>query len=176
VATTTSIAVFGRRFEKMLERVKIGAETVHQLLTDGGEEDHFEFTAGGTSTKDLRRMGHPYGRTAATSKNKTGQRGNLNKKMGKAKVNPLPINKQTGRLRSSFYRSDIGGKDKVTRMGFRVPYARFVLRPGGTRKMIDRKFYSLGSAKTGPATGIIRKQFRKRLSIARAVYRRSIKS
>ena len=170
MATTTSISVFGRRFEAMLSRVKIGADTVHKLLTDGGQEDHFEFTDGGTSTKTLRKMGHPYGRTAG------GQRGNLNKKVGKAKVNPLPINKQTGRLRSSFYRSDIGGKDKVTRMGFRVPYARFVLRPGGTRKMIDRKFYSLGGAKTGPATGIIRKRFRQRLIIARNVYKRTVKS
>jgi hypothetical protein len=170
MATTTSIAVFGRRFEAMLSRVKIGADTVHQLLTDGGEEDHFEFTAGGTSTKTLRQMGHPFGRTAG------GARGNTNKKLGRRKVPVLPINKQTGRLRSSFYRSDLGGADKVTRMGFRVPYARFVLRPGGTRKMIDRKFYSLGGAKTGPATGIIRKRFRQRLIIARNVYKRTVKS
>jgi len=170
VATTTSIAVFGRRFEAMLSRVKIGADTVHKLLTDGGQEDHFEFTDGGTSTKTLRKMGHPFGRTAG------GARGNTNKTLGRRKVPVLPINNQTGRLRSSFYRSDIGGKDKVTRMGFRVPYARFVLRPGGTRKMIDRKFYSLGGAKTGPATGIIRKRFRQRLIIARNVYRKTVKS
>jgi hypothetical protein len=170
VAVHTTIAGFGKAFEKRLANVKLSAEKVHEILTDGGEQDHFEFTDGGTSTKTLRQMGHPYGRTAG------GARGNTNKKLGRRKVPVLPINNQTGRLRSSFYRSDIGGADKVTRMGFRVHYARFVLRPGGTRKMIDRKFYSLGGAKTGPATGIIRKRFRQRLIIARNVYRKTVKS
>jgi hypothetical protein len=170
VATHKTISSFGKAFEKRLEKVILGAHQVHKLLSDGGKEDHFEFTDGGISTKELRRMGHPYGRTAG------GQRGNINKKIKRRKILPLPINKQKGDLRASFYKKDKNGRDRVSRMGFSAPYAKYLLRPGGTWKMIDRKFYSIGGAKSGMATGIIRKRFNQRLIIAKRVYKKTIKS
>src|SRR5207248_385674 len=87
-------------------------------------------TSGATSSLQLRRLNHPFGRGALTPSGRL--RGS----------HPLlPINVQTGRLQRSFvvrpYRNSfaIGA-----RLGFTAAYARFVLRAGGTRFMRARGF------------------------------------
>jgi hypothetical protein len=150
--------------EKHFAQVGITAKEVHKVLVDGGQEDHFEFTKGQVKEKTLRAMGHPFAREGNAS------RGNQNRKLGRRSIAALPINEQTGALRQSFRRHDVGGKDLVTRMSFDTPYAKFVLSPTGTRKMIARGFYT-----SGGKLGIIRKRHKLRLAVAKKVYRQSIK-
>jgi hypothetical protein len=150
--------------EKHFAQVGITAKAVHKVLVDGGEEDHFEFTKGQTKTRTLRAMGHPYAREGNAS------RGNRNKSLGHRSIPALPINEQTGDLRRSFRRVDTNNRDLVTKMGFNVPYAKFVLSPTGTSKMVARDFYT-----SGGKLGIIRKRHRLRLAVAKKVYRQSIK-
>jgi hypothetical protein len=150
--------------EKHFAQVGITAKEVHKVLVDGGEQDHFEFTQGQIKERTLRAMGHPFAREGNAS------RGNQNRKHGRRSVAALPINEQTGALRRSFHRHDLNDKDLVTRMGFEVPYAKFVLSPTGTKNMIARGFYT-----SGGKLGIIRKRHRLRLAVAKKVYRQSIK-
>jgi hypothetical protein len=60
----------------------------------------------------------------------------------KGVVLPLPINKQTGALRRSFFASAEMGPSREVRMGFGVEYAGYVLSPNGTKYMTARGFYS----------------------------------
>lgn len=162
--------------EKHFRQVGVSAEAVHEVLVEGGQKDHFEYTAGAIKTKTLRRMGHPFARNGNAARGIVGSQSKL-KSFGKAKgqihgrgVRPLPINIQTGKLRASFYRTNVKGKDLVVKMGFRMPYARFVLSPTGTKKMIARGFYS-----NGGQFGIIKKRHKFRLAVAKKVYRETIK-
>jgi hypothetical protein len=80
----------------------------------------------------------------------------------KGKVNPLPINKQTGELRRSFFKTKYGGKDRVVWMGFRSPHAKYVLSPTGTKHMIYRGFYSRSKNGGVRDMGIIAQRHRAR--------------
>lgn len=88
-------------------------------------------TSGGISTLQLRRMDHPFARRHKWGKN-----------------NPIPvpltpINAQTGALRQSYYDyfSRVGGMQFMWTFGFAIPYAGYVLAPGGTRYMVDRRYW-----------------------------------
>lgn len=74
--------------------------------------------------EDLVRMGHPYGRSAASP------------------MKPLPINADTGRLRDSmqFTWSHVNGVTTY-RLWNNAPYSPFILSPTGTRNMIARPFW-----------------------------------
>lgn len=168
MAQHTNIASFGAAMEKRFAQVGITAKTVHKELYDGGKDDHFEFTGGQIKTSELRAAGHPFAREGLaqrgnqTSKRLAGKRG--------FRVNLLPINEQTGALRGSYFETPPQGKDQVVKMGFRIRYARFVLSPTGTRKMVARGFYSSGGKQ-----GIIRKRHKLRLAVARKLYRQLIR-
>ena len=152
-----------RRFDAMHKT----HENVHDELVGQGQNDHNAYTGGGISKKALRAMGHPFAREGSAARgikdkkkqakfagygkrytfqatNKQGKVVTQSKTQvgAKGKVNPLPINKQTGQLRSSFFRTKYGGKDRVVWMGFRSPHAKYVLSPTGTKHMIYRGFYS----------------------------------
>ena len=161
MATHRTNAAFIKAFDKRIENLTHNMESIHRELVNGGIEDHNDLTKGTLSTKQLRKDGHPFARQNG------GGRGVVGKgaRKGIKKSRPvLPINKQTGKLRNSFYKVStktlFGGRSD--KMGFRAYYARFVLRPGGTRKMIDRGFYSISGK-----PGVIRRRHRTRLQIVR---------
>lgn len=152
-----------RRFDAMhLTHLK-----AHEELVGQGQNDHNAFTGGGLSSKALRQMGHPFAREGSAARgikdpakqakfkgygrrytfqatNKQGKVVTQSQSQVRAKgrVNPLPINKQTGDLRRSFFRTKYGGRDNVVWMGFRSKHAKYVLSPTGTKHMIYRGFYS----------------------------------
>jgi hypothetical protein len=162
----------------------------HEELVGQGQNDHNAYTGGGLSKKALRAMGHPFARSAPGSSaarnikgadkqkkfkgygkryafqstNKQGKVVTQSKTQvgAKGKVSPLPINKQTGELRRTFFKTKYGGKDKVVWMGFRAPHAKYVLSPTGTKKMIYRGFYSKSRNSTGRDVGIIAQRHRAR--------------
>jgi len=168
MARHTNIKTFGAAMEARFKQVRLTATTVHKELYEGGARDHMEFTAGQIKERDLRAAGHPFARQG------NAQRGNqTTKRLGGKRglrVNGLPINVQTGRLRDSFYQTRPMGINKVVRMGFRAPYAKYVLSPTGTRYMIARGFYT-----SGGKLGAVRMRHRLRLAVAKKIYRAMIK-
>jgi hypothetical protein len=172
-----------RRFDAMhLTHVK-----AHEELVGQGQNDHNAYTGGGLSKKTLRSMGHPFAREGsadrgikdkakqkkfagygrryafqATDKNGKVVTQTKTQVQARGKVSPLPINKQTGELRRSFFKTNQAGKDRVVWMGFRSKHAKFVLSPTGTKKMIYRGFYSKSRNATGLDVGIIARRHRAR--------------
>ncbi|HLO97251.1 MAG TPA: hypothetical protein VK171_01540 [Fimbriimonas sp.] len=169
-----------RRFDAMaLTQVK-----AHEELVQQGENDHKAYVLGGISSKALKAMGHPFARQGSAArgivKNKkqfksygntytfqsTTKRGvavQRKQQITRGKVDPLPINRQTGKLRSSYYRTRYRGKDKVVWMGFKSKHASAVLSPTGTKHMIYRGFYSRSKNTTNPRDlGIIARRHRAR--------------
>lgn len=84
---------------------------------------------GTVTTKQLRRMNHPYGRLPSAK-----PRGVLP---------ALPINKQSGGLIESMEirRVRLAEGGYAREIGFTAPYAQYVLAPEGTKYMIARGFW-----------------------------------
>lgn len=117
-----------RRFQ----RVNADMKTMHRDLAHQGFVDALELTSGTTSTKTLRKMGHPFGRIRTTLPGKGRMRGRL----------PLlPINRQTGRLQRGLR---IVEQQKQTMQTIdirsRAPYTKYILALGGTRRMVARGY------------------------------------
>lgn len=164
MATHSSTVSFLKAFDRRISNINGGIKEVHALLIEGATADHNEFTSGTVKTKQLRKDGHPFARQNG------GARGIVGKGKKRARK-PLPINEQTGELRRSFFKTKPSGINQSVKMGFRAKHARFVLRPGGTKKMIDRGFYSLGQGKPGA----IRKRHRGRLQLVRKRFHQAVK-
>ena len=161
MAVHRSKTAFLRALEQRIANINGGIQEVHKILVEGGEEDHKDYTSGKIKTKQLRKEGHPFARQNGGARGIVGGR--------KRSRNPLPINEQTGELRRSFFKTSPTGINQSVKMGFRAPHARFVLRPGGTKKMQDRGFYS------GAKKGIIRKRHIARLQIVRKKFHQAVK-
>lgn len=108
--------------------------------------------SGSISTKQLRRMGHPYAKAlrmkAESAQPRILKTRRLVKKVLGTKsgtLAPLPINKQTGRLKKAQYlKTWRSGADIFYRYGFNESecrYAKWVLAPQGTRRMRARGFW-----------------------------------
>lgn len=181
--------------ESRFRKMKLDRERVHRELVQQSISDHYEYTQGSISTKALAEMGHPFGRSgagargvkAAKRKKFAGAgaiRGYETDKAGRWKnsvkpqvnsrgaVNPLPINRQTGKLRKSLRVTGPSGPLRIYRAGFTAEYAGFVLSPKGTSKMVARGFYSQGNSVAG--MGIIARNHKARLAaLARVIRNRS---
>jgi hypothetical protein len=97
--------------------------------------------SGRKSKKELRRMGHPYGRGAG-SDGKPGRQRKI--KNSRARMPNLPINKQSGKLYNALKLTKQKGKLQRFIMSVNeslAPYAKWILRIGGTKKMIARRFW-----------------------------------
>lgn len=111
-----------------------GADQVkaRELLSKGVESDYRELTSGNVTTRELRRMGHPFARENPPGR----QRGRLGR---------LPINKQTGALYNSIRRRWRFGRGlNVTfYIGFDPRVAGrslYVVQEHGTSRMVPRGF------------------------------------
>lgn len=183
-----------RRFDAM----KLTQKVAHKELVDQGTLDHKAFTSGGISENALEAMGHPfaregkgargivknkgkfynYGNTYSfQSTTKKGVRIRTQQQISRGRVNPLPINKQTGELHRSYFRSGYIGSSLTVRMGFKAPHAKEVLSPKGTKKMIYRGFYSKSKTSKGSDQGIIARRHRARSSaLIQSIRKRQRKS
>lgn len=103
--------------------------------------DWMTFTRGSVSSRELRAMGHPFGRTGAFQRGQTraGRRGRFGPQFTtRGVLRPLPINRQTGRLYAGI-RMVQAGSD-AWEISSSAPYARYILAPEGTSKMVGRGF------------------------------------
>ncbi len=158
------------------EQVKRDIKKVHRIMAEDGETDFHDATDGKIKSKQLAAMGHPFGRLSSGDP-RTGGRGAKDgrKFIGagikgqvtrKGVVRPLPINEQTGRLKRGItLTGPLGGRRSEYRLFTTVPYAKYVLRPGGTRKMVDRGLL-------GPR-GFLRKRHKARIAAYIDVVRKS---
>ncbi len=122
------------RFEKM----GVDMRRMHGIMVRDTFDDAQRYTSGGVRTSELRRLGHPFGRGRAAG---TAGRGGLKRgSKGKTKIASLPINYQSGRLRRSWslkLTKGSGGAQTYI-LGNNAPYAKYILNPSGTRKMVGR--------------------------------------
>lgn len=153
--------------QKRFDAMKLNQLSAHKELIDQGAADHMLYTGGGISKKALRQMGHPFARNGASQrgivKNKDKFRTYGNRytflsttkkgvvtdsktQVSRGRIDPLPINRQSGKLRQSFFKTKQTGANHRVQMGFRVNHAKYVLSPTGTKKMIHRGFYSKSKA------------------------------
>jgi len=136
-----------------------------------GYDDAFTGMSGGTSSDELARMGHPYGRGASAASNYANA-GNVLKR-GRAPM--LPINRQSGRLRASL-RLGTAGKGRFDLgIGRGVPYAQYILHPAGTVKMVGRGLMGWRKRNPGYPAGLLERRHRLRKAAARDALRRSHK-
>lgn len=162
-----SVAKFGKAFEAKLDKIKLEPLAVHKLVVREAIKDHSEYTNGRISTRELRSMGHPFGRNFA-GRTAVGRGANR----GRRRVKTLPINRQTGDLRRSFFKREVGSAvSPITQMGFGVGYAKYVLSPTGTKKMVARGFYSVAGS-----PGIIRRRHMDRMQIIKHRHRQNLKT
>jgi len=108
-------------------------------------------TGGRVTTRQLRAMGHPYGRRAGSSSNIKTKRTTLgrqrNIKGTRARLPALPINRQSGRLQDAIRLSRRSGSGKVAQtyilqvLRNMAPYAKYILSLSGTIKMVTRPFW-----------------------------------
>lgn len=150
----TSAASLAQAMEK---RVRDKKATVREALRSAArqlEDDLVELTSGTTKQSELNAKGNPFGRGFTNPRG--GRRG---------RVRPLPINRQTGRLQESIYRrKTTENGEEAWRVGFALTARdgqRFVLRQGGTTRMIDRGFQKEKDKRVKARRLGIRRAFRK---------------
>lgn len=143
----------GIRFNQRVEFEKIARAS----LTDG-----IELTGGHVSSRQLRRMGHPFGRGVSAS---ASTRGGL-KRGSRTRIANLPINIQSGQLRRGWHLSNrsVGTTQRYV-LGNRARHARYILSPSGTRRMVGRGIWGHSSftrVEGGPM-GVMARRARARL-------------
>lgn len=113
------------KFRYLLGRRR-SLQTAMQELVEKLKAEAIKLTSGTVSTAQLRALDHPFAR-----------------RHGQALIPKLPINLQTRRLQRSLrvMPRTVRG-DPIWQVQFTAPYSQFVLRPGGTRKMVARGFWS----------------------------------
>jgi len=120
--------------------------TAHRDLARHGLADYAELLAGGTSTKALARMGHPFGRRAPGVR--VGIKSRRTYAARSRGYHPLlPINRQSGRLAGSIRIVQVPGKSGGGQAfnvgpGPSAGRSMYVLLPSGTRKMVPRGLYA----------------------------------
>jgi len=107
-------------------------------------EDGLKLLSGTKTAKELAEMGNPFGRRAGTN----GQIGRQRRILGsRSMLSVLPINVRTDRLRQGLRLNQRNqGSQQVFVMSISralVPYAKFILNPSGTVKMVTRPFWAV---------------------------------
>lgn len=151
MARHTSVASLMRAQEARFKRMELTMDNLHLELVRGSYRDAAELTGGKVKQKTLDQMGNPFGRLGGAGSRTAGRgiQGDAKRFRGvgrkgqitRGAIKPLPINKQTGRLRSEMKLTGPVGREKLFTLGSTAPYAQYVLNPKGTRKMIARGYF-----------------------------------
>lgn len=158
-----------RRFQRVASTVK----NVMEWSARQGRVDLHELTSGDVSTKQLRRLGHPYARdpdpaTGTRVRRRVG-RGKMERVIGRRSLPPYPINAQNGELRGGIYLNRLGRN--VFELGSRAPHARYQFSPWGTRFMIRRGVMGGRKLASGVPPGQLELRWRARNHVIRRAIR-----
>lgn len=143
VSKAAQLGQMADRFKATVAQRGLDFRQAFELMAFEGYQDHRDLTSGTVSSKRLRELGNPFGwgpkkmgRTATEGQMRSGFRPT------RGKVQKLPINVQSGRLRSSIRVLTIrrGGVALTVRVSIGAPYAKYVLSRTGTVKMVPRGF------------------------------------
>ena len=127
------------RAEAMKRQLRIG----HRELANDMYKEGFKLLSGDIKQRDLDAMGHPFGRRDTPD----GKPGRQRRVKGLKTLMPtLPINYQSGKLRDALRLSQRNQGEKqvfvLQVLKSLAPYARYILSPSGTTKMVTRPFWA----------------------------------
>ncbi len=133
VSTFYSATQLTNHQRKRARRVRRSLTVEHDALVQRMRQEAVKLTFGTVSLEEQKRLDHPYAR-----------------RHGTPKLPRLPIHRHTGRLQRSlrvFKRILSGGLaigvgSQTWTLQFTAPYSKFVLAPGGTKKMLARGFWT----------------------------------
>jgi hypothetical protein len=146
-----------RADRRLFKETQDKAKAMHRKAVREIADEVAAQVSGPLKAKDRRRLGHPYARrkfskrgferTGPRTHGIKGYRMSARLRHGQptvaAAVPLLPINADTGRLRKSLRMRAAPPKDpsgQVLQLGFTAPYAKHVLNPKGTKRMVARGF------------------------------------
>lgn len=143
---------------------------VTEDLAKLGADDIRDSTGGPLKEKQLRAMGHPYAKRARTAaqllrlrkiaKAGTGLVQNGQRQVSRSgRVNPLPINRWTGRVQAGIFTRKAG--KAAWDVGSRAKHAKYLFAPKGTKYMVPRGV--MGERRKHGVDGIVRKRHRVRV-------------
>lgn len=145
----------------------IAAQARHQAAE--GYRDAVEAMSGRVPSEALRRAGHPYGRGPRPKANY--ESGGNALMRGRAPL--LPLNVQSGRLRRSARVSQSGPAAFDLGIGGGVQYARYILHPAGTVKMVGRGLMGWRAVNASYPAGHLEKRHRLRTKAWRDALRQA---
>ena len=139
MATYTSPAVYAGALRRREATVRRSVLVTHEENVERTKQEARRLASGHVSSRTLTLLGHPFGRGYAGYSRASS--GFLRRYPPKVAIAPLPINTQTGELLRSLrvFRRSIGGATAF-QIQFTSPHA-IAVRPGGTRRVIDRGFW-----------------------------------
>jgi hypothetical protein len=149
------------------KRLAAGIQTIDAGLEDvrnAARKDLMDLTNGTPTGKErrkwLKQNGHPFGKgISAAASTPTGAKRNV---PGRKRVKNLPIGIISGSLRRRIISRRQGNKLII---GFGAGQSNWVILPGGTKKMVDRKMM-------GP-NGAVRERVRSRLYALRSHWKKA---
>lgn len=162
-----------RHKQKQLQGIRIDFQREVEKIAIESVQDGINLTKGGISQRQLKAMGHPYGRGANASQSTPGGL----KRKGRSSAPLLPINQQTGKLRRGWRMVAKGTPGKRTYTVFNTAkHARFILSPWGTKKMVGRTIWGHPSFARGAPMGLMARYARARIKALRSAMRKRIRS
>ena len=150
---------------KRFAAMDLSAKTAHKMLAYEGFKDLKAQTSGTTKTKELRAMGHPFGRGVNS------QAGGARKGQ-RRKMRTAPINRQSGKLNQQIYLKKQSRNSLI--LGSNAPYAKYLFSHNGTKKMVRRGV--MGGRKRGGKIGLIEKYWRARMKGVRESWKKAGRS
>lgn len=146
---------------------KMSIVSATRMMASQGKDDLYELLSGTAKYK-----GHPFARgQSAASSTAMGARRSI--KGQKSSSAPLrPINVKTGRLRASL-RLNVGPASSYD-LSVSTKYARYILHPAGTRKMVGRGVMSWHDKNRAYPTGELTKRHRLRLRAYRDSFKKAV--
>lgn len=153
---------------KQLQGMRIDYHREVERIARESVQDGINLSGGRITTKQLRRMGHPYGRGTSAAASTPGglKRGTR----GKAPL--LPINQQSGQLRRGWKMRSQGGPGRRSYIIYNTAkHSRYILSPWGTKKMVGRTIWGHPSKARGAPTGLMARYARARIKALHTVLR-----
>lgn len=178
MSTYTNARDWARAFEQSLNKQQHTVTSSHKELVVAVYQDYRRLLSGTISEKELRRAGHPFGRFSHPEGRgmmrgpRNGAEVSAARKKGIRRRYPIyPINKQTRKLLQGLQikRTNVPGRIQAFDIFSDAPYAKYVLYPLGTDKMVGRNI-TTGHAIGKKAPGMVERHWRAKNRIIRTYF------